>query len=92
MLERRNGCYIADVVGWGKTCIGAEILRRLAIEDPQAGDPLVVCPPRLAAMWERICDRFGLDNAAVVSMSRIPEANYAATAHGAKPCATPGPS
>ena len=35
MLERRNGCYIADVVGLGETCIGAEILRRLAIKDPK---------------------------------------------------------
>ena len=78
MLERHNGCYIADVVGLGKAYIGAEILRRLVIKDPQAGDPLVVCPPRLAAMWERICDRFGLDNADVVSMSRLTEANYAA--------------
>lgn len=28
MPERHNGCYIADVVGRGKTCIGAEIRRR----------------------------------------------------------------
>ena len=60
MLERHNGCCIADVVGRGKTRIGAEIRRRLAIKSPQAGDSLVVCLPRLAAMWERICDRFGL--------------------------------
>ena len=67
MLERHNGCYIADVVGRGKTYIGAEILRRLALKDSQAGgDPLVICPPRLAAMWERVCDRFGPDNADVV--------------------------
>ena len=78
MLERHIGCCIADVVGRGKTRIGAEIRRRLAIKDPQAGDPLVVCLPRRSAMWERICDRFGLDNAAVVSMSRLTAANYAA--------------
>ena len=78
MMERHNGCYIADVVGLGKTYIGAEILRRLALQDPQAGDPLVVCPPRLAAMWSRVCDQFGLDNTDVVSMSRLTEANYAA--------------
>ena len=78
MLERHNGCYIADVVGLGKTYIGAEILRRLALKSPQAGDPLVICPPRLAAMWARVCDQFGLDNSDVVSMSRLTEANYAA--------------
>ena len=35
ILERHNGCCIADVVGRGKTCIGAEIRRRLAIKDPR---------------------------------------------------------
>ena len=78
MLERHNGCYIADVVDRGKTYIGAEILRRLALKEPQAGDPLVICPPRLAAMWERVCDQFGPDNADVVSMRRLTAANYAA--------------
>ena len=78
MLARHNGCCIADVVGLGKTCIGVEIRRRLAIKSPQAGDPLVVCPSRRAAMRERICDRFGPDNAAVVGMSRLTAANYAA--------------
>ena len=44
MLEQHNGCYIADVVGMGKTFIGAEILRRLTITDREAGDPLIICP------------------------------------------------
>ena len=77
MLERHNGCYIADVVGLGKTYIGAEILRRLVISEPGAGDPLVICPPRLTAMWERICDQFGIVDADVISMGRLTDANYA---------------
>ena len=49
MLERHNGCYIADVVGMGKTYIGAEILRRLNTAERDAGDPLIICPASPAA-------------------------------------------
>ena len=28
-LQKHGGCYIADVVGMGETCVGAEILRQL---------------------------------------------------------------
>ena len=80
------------MVGLSKTRIGAEIRRRLAIKDPQAGDPLVVCPPGLAAMWERICDRFGPDNAAVVGMSRLTAANYAAGRARRKTLRSAGPT
>ena len=76
MLERHNGCYIADVVGLGKTYIGAEILRRLTRQEPAAGDPLVICPAPLTAMWERVCDQFGIIDADVLSMGRLTAANY----------------
>ena len=77
MLDKHNGCYIADVVGLGKTYIGAEILRRLTLREPQAGDPLVICPAPLTAMWERVCDQqFGIINADVISIGRLTEANY----------------
>ena len=76
MLARHNGCYIADVVGLGKTYIGAEILRRLTRQEPAAGDPLVICPAPLTAMWERVCDQFGIIDADVVSMGRLTAANY----------------
>ena len=38
MLQKHGGCYIADVVGTGKTFIGAEILRQLTIKDSEGGD------------------------------------------------------
>ena len=44
MLERHNGCYIADVVGLGKTYIGAEILRRLTRQEPAAGEIAISYP------------------------------------------------
>ena len=77
MLERHNGCYIADVVGMGKTYIGAEILRRLSITERDAGDPLVICPASLGRMWERTCNQFGLHDVDVLSRGRLTEASVA---------------
>ena len=77
MLERHGGCYIADVVGMGKTYIGAEILRRLSITERDAGDPLVICPASLRQMWGRACNRFGLHDVDVLSRGRLTEASVA---------------
>ena len=77
MLDRHSGCYIADVVGMGKTYIGAEILRRLHITERDAGDPLVICPASLRQMWERACVRFGIHDADVLSRGRLTEASVA---------------
>lgn len=43
-------------------------------------------------MWERICDRFGPDNAAVVGMSRLTAANYAAGLGRRKTLRSAGPT
>ncbi|MDE2842169.1 MAG: phospholipase D-like domain-containing protein [Chloroflexota bacterium] len=77
MLELHGGCYIADVVGMGKTYVGAEILRRLALKERDAGDPLIICPASLRDMWDRTCDLFGLNDADVLSRGRLTEAAVA---------------
>ena len=77
MLDRHGGCYIADVVGMGKTYIGAEILRRLYINEQNAGDPLIICPASLRRMWERTCNQFGLHDVDVLSRGRLTEASVA---------------
>ena len=77
ILERHGGCYIADVVGMGKTYVGAEILRRLSVTERDAGDPLIMCPASLRDMWGRACAQFGLDDADVISRGRLTEANVA---------------
>ena len=77
MLDRHGGCYIADVVGMGKTYIGAEIMRRLYINEQNAGDPLVICPASLRRMWERTCNQFGLHDVDVRSRGRLTEASVA---------------
>ena len=68
MIDLYNGCFIGDVVGLGKTYIGAELLRQLAYTEK--GKPLIICPAGLIPMWERINELFNL-GADVVSMSAI---------------------
>ncbi len=70
MIEEHGGCYIGDVVGLGKTFIGAELLRQLRNSYPNDGPPLILCPAGLKPMWEQFNERFGL-GAAVVSHSLI---------------------
>lgn len=45
-IERHNGAIIADVVGLGKSIIGATIARNLNLRT------LVICPPHLTKQWE----------------------------------------
>ena len=70
MIEAYGGCYIGDVVGLGKTFIGAELLRQLRVSYPHDGPPLILCPAGLRPMWQRFNERFGL-GAEVVSHSMI---------------------
>ena len=70
MIEAHGGCYIGDVVGLGKTYIGAELLRQLRVSYPQDGPPLILCPAGLRPMWQRFNEQFGL-GAEVVSHSMI---------------------
>ena len=70
MIEAYGGCYIGDVVGLGKTFIGAELLRQLRVSYPNEGPPLILCPAGLKPMWEAFNERFAL-GAEVVSHSMI---------------------
>ena len=70
MIEAYGGCYIGDVVGLGKTFIGAELLRQLRVSYPNEGPPLILCPARLKPMWEVFNERFAL-GAEVLSHSMI---------------------
>ena len=78
MIEQHGGCYIGDVVGLGKTFIGAEILRQLHVSYPTEGPPLIIAPAGLKPMWQRVNEAFGL-GAEVISHSIIasaPEAEF----------------
>ena len=69
-IDRYGGCYIGDVVGLGKTFIGAELLRQLRQSYNREGDPLIICPARLVPMWERVNEDYQL-GAAVVSQNVV---------------------
>ena len=73
MIEQYGGCYIGDVVGLGKTFIGAEILRQLRVSYPNEGMPLIIAPAGLRPMWQRVNETFGL-GAEVISHSIITSA------------------
>lgn len=70
MVDRFGGCYIGDVVGLGKTFIGAELLRQMRQVYPEDGPPLIICPAGLVDMWEQVNEEFRL-GAQVVSHSMI---------------------
>ena len=68
-LKRHNGVIIADVVGLGKSIIGASIAANLNIP------VVIICPPHLAKQWEDYCGEFGVGNIAhVYSSGKIEEA------------------
>ncbi|MFI5269433.1 MAG: phospholipase D-like domain-containing protein, partial [Chloroflexota bacterium] len=74
MVRQHGGCFIGDVVGLGKTYIGAELVRQLQYEEPRGSHPLIVCPAGLQPMWQRINEAFGL-GAAIVSMTALTPPN-----------------
>lgn len=46
-----DGAFVSDVVGLGKSFIGAAIVKRF--EQIERARPLIICPPPLIEMWER---------------------------------------
>ena len=69
-IDRYGGCYIGDVVGLGKTFIGAELLRQLKQSYPRDGNPLIICPAGLLPMWQQVNERYQL-GAEVISQSTV---------------------
>ena len=70
MIRSYGGCYVADVVGLGKTYVGAELLRQLRHSYPNDGPPLIICPAGLVRTWQQVSEQYGL-GAEVLSQSRI---------------------
>ena len=64
MLERHNGCIVADAVGLGKTFIGLRLLDHYLIKDKRPGyvpRALVICPAQLRDLvWLKKLDEFGI--------------------------------
>jgi len=68
LIRRFNGCFVADVVGLGKSYIGAAVVKHF--ERSEGRRALVVCPKPLEEMWLQYNERYAL-NAAVVPMSML---------------------
>jgi superfamily II DNA or RNA helicase len=67
-LNKRHGVLIGDVVGLGKTRIGAALARMF--EDDHGIETLIVCPKTLVPMWERYREEYGL-RGMVLSLTQV---------------------
>ena len=70
MIRDYGGTFIADVVGLGKSYIGAAIVKQF--ERTEHARPLIICPAALIDMWERYNEVYQL-NARVLSMGFLKE-------------------
>lgn len=70
MIRDYGGCFVADVVGLGKSYIGAAVVKHF--ERTEHVRPLIICPRSLVDMWERYNEVYQL-NARVLSMGLLRE-------------------
>jgi superfamily II DNA or RNA helicase len=70
MIRQYGGCFVADVVGLGKSYIGAAIIKHF--ERAYHVRPLIICPAPLVEMWEHYNEVYHL-NARVLSMGYLRE-------------------
>jgi superfamily II DNA/RNA helicase len=70
MIRKYNGAFVSDVVGLGKSYIGAAIVKHF--ERTENARSLIICPAPLTEMWERYDERYQL-NAKVISMGHLRE-------------------
>lgn len=61
MLKEYNGFFLADVVGTGKTVVGAMIAKRFIEENGKNTNVLVVYPPAVEDNWKDTFKDFGID-------------------------------
>jgi len=67
-IEKRGGVMIGDVVGLGKTLVGAAISR--VLDERYGYDTLVICPKNLKKMWESYRADYRM-HAEVMSVSEV---------------------
>lgn len=70
MIREHHGAFVADVVGLGKSYIGAAIVKHFERTDHARA--LIICPAPLVEMWERYNEVYQL-NAQVLSMGYLRE-------------------
>lgn len=70
IIKEHGGAFVADVVGLGKSYIGAAIIKYF--EQTERARPLIICPKALVEMWENYNEFYEL-NARVLSQSELLE-------------------
>jgi len=70
MVRDYGGAFVSDVVGLGKSYIGAAVVKHF--ERTDHARPLVICPAPLVDMWERYNEVYQL-NARILSMGFLRE-------------------
>lgn len=68
MIRDYGGAFVSDVVGLGKSYIGAAVLKHFV--RTQGAKPLIICPKPLEEMWEGYNDEYHLD-AKILPMSLL---------------------
>jgi SNF2 family DNA or RNA helicase len=68
LIRDNGGVFVSDVVGLGKSYIGAAVLKHFV--RTQGAKPLIICPKPLEEMWRDYNDDFDLD-AKVIPMSML---------------------
>jgi len=68
IIRDNRGAFVADVVGLGKSFIGAAIVKHF--ERTDHARPLILCPAPLKEMWENYNERYQL-NANVLSIGYL---------------------
>ena len=62
IMMRHGGCFIADVVGLGKTVVAAMIAQRFIAANGDSTRILVIFPPSVKTNWKDTFKDFGLKN------------------------------
>jgi len=70
IIRRYGGAFAADVVGVGKSYIGAAVIKHFRISEDAR--PLIICPKTLERMWLNYNSKYML-NAEVLPMSLLRE-------------------
>lgn len=70
MIRQHGGCFVSDVVGLGKSYIGAAIVKHFTHHDRARA--LIICPASLVEMWEHYNEAYRLD-ARVLSLGMLRE-------------------
>ncbi len=77
VIQDYGGVFVSDVVGLGKSYIGAVIVKHFEMQNAR---PLIICPAPLVDMWERYNEVYQL-NARVLSVGQLTYKNNGYDAH-----------